>query len=335
MTWAMGYIWSHGVVLFEQAGYEVIIVDNLVNSYISTLEGIEKILGRKPQFYETDLRDLKWLEKIFQEHSFDGVIHFAWLKAVWESCENSLHYFDNNIVWSIRLFECMEKYDVKNLIFSSSATVYNPENFEFGKWVTESGSTWETTNPYGTTKYIIERILRDLTKFSCFKVINLRYFNPVGAHESGYIWEFPDEYPNNLLPYVMKVACKNLEKLHVFGDDYNTVDGTWVRDYIDVCDLVDAHLQAYQSLQWDEKYLYENFNLGTGKWTSVLELVKIAEEMSWQDIPYNVQARRSGDIGEVFCDPSKANQQLWWKAKTPLEDSVRNSWNFMQKVWKR
>jgi len=250
-----GYIGSHWVVAFEQAGYKTVIVDNLVNSTLDALDWIEKILGYRPDFFDIDLRDKDKLEEVFKKYDFDWVIHFAGLKAVWESCEKPLKYFDNNIVWSIKLFECMEKYSVKNIIFSSSATVYKSPFLishhgreETTRWFNESDVTWNTTNPYWTTKFLLEQILIDLSKFSGFNVINLRYFNPVWAHKSWFLWEDPEWIPNNLLPFIMKVASWELDELKVFGDDYETIDGTWVRDYIDVVDLIDGHLKSYEKI---------------------------------------------------------------------------------------
>ena len=332
LTGATGYIGSHTAVEFIEAGYEVIIVDNLANSDASSLKGVEKITWILPKFYECDLRDAEALEEIFKKHDFDCVIHFAGLKAVWESCAKPLEYFDNNIVWTLRLFECMEKYTVKKLIFSSSATVYDPINFISWKWVSESWTTGETTNPYGTTKYLIERIMRDLAAFSEIQIVNLRYFNPIGAHPSWEIGEYPDDYPNNLLPYVMKVACGELPHLNVFWDDYDTPDGTGVRDYIDVCDLSKAHFKAYLSLEWASGWNIEHYNLWTGKGTSVLELIKIASEISWSEIDYKIAQRRAGDIGQVFCDPKKAEEKLWWRADTSTIDSVWNSYKFSKNL---
>lgn len=332
LTWATWYIGSHTAIEFIEAGYEVIIVDNLANSHTNSLTWIEKITWVLPKFYECDLRDTEKIEHIFQKYSFDCVIHFAGLKAVWESCEKPLEYFDNNIIWSLRLFECMKKYWVKKCIFSSSATVYDPINFESWKWVWELWTTGETTNPYGTTKYIIERILRDLAEFSEFQIVNLRYFNPIWAHPSGNIGEYPDEYPNNLLPYVMKVACGELPHLNIFGNDYNTPDGTWVRDYIDVCDLSKAHFKAYFSLEWASAWNIEHYNLWTGRWTSVLELIQIASEIKWSDIAYKITERRAWDIAQVFCYPKKAEEKLWWIAETSIAESVKNSYEFSKKI---
>ena len=345
-----GYIGSHWVVAFEEAGYKTVIVDNLSNSSLKTLDWIEKILGYKPDFFEVDLRStsplapliqgegdnkvnfINWekvekqfsLEEIFEKYDFDWVIHFAWLKAVWESCEKPLEYFDNNLTGSIKLFELMEKFWVKNIVFSSSATVYAPEN---SSPLVETMTTWNTSNPYWRTKFLIENILEDLAKFSWFRVANLRYFNPIWAHPSWEIWEDPAWIPNNLLPFIMKVATEELKQLQVFWNDYNTVDGTWVRDYIDVVDLIEGHLLAYSKLSsW-----FNIYNLWVGKWISVLEMINETEKTIWKKINYKIVERRAWDLAEVYCNPEKANKELNWKAKTSLEESIKNSWKFYNK----
>lgn len=336
ITWWTWYIWSHWVVAFEQAWYKTVIVDNLSNSSIDTLEWIKNILWYKPDFYEVDLRNKQKLEEVFKKYDFDWVLHFAWLKAVWESCEKSLEYFDNNIVWSIKLFELMEKYWVKNIIFSSSATVYDSTNFETGinfRPVSENCQVWNTSNPYWTTKLLIENILKDLSKFSGFNVENLRYFNPVWSHKSWFIWENPEWTPNNLLPFILKVATWELEILNVFWGDYDTIDGTWVRDYIDVVDLIDWHLKAYKKLESNicKNWFFDSFNLWTWKWTSVLEMIEISKKITRKDIKYKIEPRRNWDLAEVYCNPSKAMNELWWKSKTSLEESIKNSWDFYNK----
>lgn len=326
-TW---YIWSHAVVAFEQKWYKCVIVDDLVNSSVETLNSIEKIIWYKPDFFEVDLRDKDKLKEVFSKYNFDWVIHFAWLKAVWESCEKPLEYHDNNIVWSLKLFELMDEFLVKNIIFSSSATVYEASNFVWNKWVSESWTTWNTINPYGTTKFILEQILRDLANYSWFRVMNLRYFNPIWAHMSWLIWENPNWIPNNLLPYIMKVATWELEILSVFWDDYDTIDWTWVRDYIDVVDLIDWHLKAYEKISWED-WFFEIYNLWTGKWTSVLEIIKESEKVIWEKINYKIVWRRSWDLASVFCNPEKAEKELGWKAKISLRESLKNSWKFYNK----
>lgn len=251
ITGGTGYIGSHAVVAFEQAGYQTVIIDNLANSSKDTLYGIEKILWYTPPFYECDIRDIQWLEAIFEKYDFDGVIHFAWLKAVGESCENISTYQDNNVGGSISLFSIMEKFAVRKMIFSSSATVYNTNNTPP---FTEDMSVG-TTNPYGTSKLVIEELLKDYALHAWWDVASLRYFNPIWNHQSGYIGELPNGVPNNLLPYIMQVLLWEREKLTIFGDDYETLDGTGVRDYIDVSDLVDAHLQVYEQIQkWYDVY---------------------------------------------------------------------------------
>ncbi|MDP2090194.1 MAG: UDP-glucose 4-epimerase GalE [Candidatus Gracilibacteria bacterium] len=353
ITGGTGYIGSHGVVAFEQAGYKTVIVDNLSNSSINTLDGIEKILGYKPDFYQIDLRDILSLDELFKKYDFDGVVHFAGLKAVGESCDKPLEYFDNNIVGSLKLFELMNKYDVKNIIFSSSATVYDmsttqdsphPSPLPRGEGIdqlgiSENNATGNTTNPYGTTKYLLEQILIDLSKFSAFKVMNLRYFNPIGAHNSGYLGEDPFGIPNNLLPYIMKVANGELKQLQVFGSDYDTIDGTGVRDYIDVVDLIDGHLKAFEKLithppagtsleKGRNLGQFEVYNLGVGKGVSVLEMISESEKVTGKKIDYKLVDRRPGDVAQVFCDPSKALNELGWNSETSLENSLKNSWKF-------
>ncbi|NVP18031.1 UDP-glucose 4-epimerase GalE [Candidatus Gracilibacteria bacterium] len=334
ITGGIGYIGSHAVVAFEEAGYKTVIVDNLDNSCLSTYRNIGEILGYKPDFYEIDLRDKEKLQEVFKKYSFDGVLHFAGLKAVGESCEKPLHYFDNNIVGSLRLFELMQEYSVKNIIFSSSATVYDGVIYERTDFLgaLESDQTGNTSNPYGTTKFLLENILTDLSKFASFNVINLRYFNPVGAHPSGLIGENPEGLPNNLSPFIMKVAAGELPYLNVFGDDYETIDGSGVRDYIDVVDLIDGHLKAYELLEnLDFSGFIDSFNLGTGKGISVFEMIEASKKATGKDIPFKIAPRRNGDIASVYCNPNKAKNILDWSAKTPLEDSLKNAWKFYNK----
>jgi len=330
ITWWVWYIWAHGVVQFEQAWYKTIIVDNLSNSQLNQIEWIKKILWYIPKFYQIDLKDKQDLEKVFEENKIDWVIHFAWWKAVWESCKKTIDYFQNNITWSINLFELMEKYNVKKIIFSSSATVYNQEIFDKKdfSWAKEKDLIWNTTNPYGTTKYVIEKLLKDLATFLNFSVIILRYFNPVWTHKSWYIWESPKWIPNNLLPYIMKVANWELKYLNVFWDDYDTEDGTWKRDYIDVNDLIFWHIKAYEKIKNINDWFFEIYNLWTWKSISVLEMIKIAEKITWQKIPYKIAAKRQWDLANVYCNPQKAEKELNWKATTSLEESLKNAWKF-------
>jgi len=263
LTWATWYIGSHWAVALLEKWYNVIIVDNLSNSSKKIIKKINEVVDNSPllqrrgargevKFYEIDLRNKEKLEKVFIENEIDSVIHFAWAKAVWESCEKPFYYYENNIVWSLNLFELMDKFGVKNIIFSSSATVYMPDT---KAPITEDTNTWNTTNPYWTTKLIIENLLRDLSNHKWFNVVNLRYFNPVWAHKSWLIWEDPNDIPNNLLPYIMKVANWELEEIHVFGNDYPTKDGTWERDYIHVLDLIDWHIKALEYIKINPQYI--------------------------------------------------------------------------------
>lgn len=293
ITGGTGYIGSHAVVAFEQAGYQTVTIDNLSNSSLDAFDGVEKILGYRPRFHRGDIRDGDFLREVFSEYAFDGVIHFAGLKAVGESCEKPILYHSNNVGGSIELFRVMEEFGVRNIVFSSSATVYHPEN--------QSPLTEDmrlgTTNTYGTTKLVIEKLLEDLARDAHWSVIALRYFNPIGAHPTGYIGELPNGIPNNLLPYIMDVAIGKREKVWVYGDDYDTRDGTGVRDYIDVCDLVEAHISAYRHLASG----YTPINIGTGKGTSVLEMIDMVQSVTRQTIPYEIASRRSGDIAQCFA----------------------------------
>lgn len=326
ITWWAGYIGSHAVVLFEEAGYKTVIVDNLSNASEESLLGIEKTLGYMPDFFKIDLRDSVRLQEVFSLYHFEWVLHFAGLKAVGESCNNPLEYFDNNIIWTLELLKTMEKNNVKNIIFSSSATVYNI-------WNTlpyiESQGTGETSNTYSSTKYLIEKILFDVSRFSQFNVMNLRYFNPIWSDPRGYIWENPVWVPNNLLPYIMKVVLGELEYLQVFWNDYSTPDGTGVRDYVDVVDLVRWHILAYEKLIANGKHwYYDSFNLWTWRGVSVLEMIHIAENGVDNKIDYRIVGRRKGDIAEMYCSPDKAYKELWWKSETDISTSVENSWRF-------
>ena len=332
ITWWAWYIWSHTVVELVNAWYKVVIVDNFSNSSNKSLDWIFQITWVKPDFYEIDLLNKIELKKVFEKYNFDWVLHFAWLKAVWESTIKPLEYFDNNITWSLRLFELMQEFEVKNIIFSSSATVYKAKELT-NEWYNELDLTWWTTNPYWTTKFLLENILLDLSKFLWFNVVNLRYFNPIWAHNSGLIWEDPNGIPNNLLPYIMKVATWELKSVWVFWDDYETIDWTWVRDYIDVVDLAFWHVKAYEFLEKNktEKWFFEIFNLWTWVWVSVLEMIKNSEIASNVKINYEIKPRRAWDLAEVYCNPNKAKQILNWQAETKLIDSLKNSWKFYNK----
>lgn len=327
VTGGAGYIGSHTVIELINAGHSVVVVDNLVNASRVALQRVEQIVGRTVPFYETDIRDRKGMEHVFAENSFDCVIHFAGLKAVGESVQKPLEYYDNNITGTLVLLDVMRSSGCKNIIFSSSATVYgNPAVVP----ITESCPKGSCTNPYGHTKSMLEEILRDLhVADPDWNVVLLRYFNPIGAHASGLIGENPSGVPNNLMPYITQVAVGRLHELHVFGDDYPTHDGTGVRDYIHVVDLAKGHVKALQAIA--DKCGVEVYNLGTGIGYSVLDLVHAFEKATGINIPYVVDPRRAGDIASCYSDPSKAWTQLGWKAEHGIEDMCRDSWNWQRR----
>lgn len=329
LTWATWYIGSHTSVEFLEKWYKVIILDNLYNSDISTLKNIEKITWFLPKFYEIDLRNKSDIKKVFEENKIDAVIHFAWLKAVWESCEKPFLYYENNILWSLNLFEIMDDFWVKDIIFSSSATVYDSKREKAP--FSEDYVTWNTTNPYWTTKFILENILRDLSNYKDFRVINLRYFNPIWAHKSWLLGENPNDIPNNLLPYVMKVVFKELEYLRVFWDDYNTKDWSWERDYIHVLDLAESHLKAFEFMEKNSWKIYEEINIWTWKSTSVFEIIKLTEEIIWEKLPYKILERRAWDIDILCCIPEKAKKLLDWKANYSVKEAIEDQYNFVKK----
>lgn len=325
----LGYIGSHTALVFLEQGYDVIILDNCSNSSVWVLETLEKLSGKKPQFYNCDLRNKKEVELIFWENYIDAVIHFAGAKAVGESCENPFYYYENNIIGSLNLFGAMEKYNVKNIVFSSSANIYGHV------WISpfrEDASTGETSNPYGTSKYIIERLLRDLFLQKSFKVVSLRYFNPIWAHSSWLLGEHANQKLGNILPFILRVAKGEQERIEVYGNNYDTVDGTGVRDYIHVMDLAQGHKKAFEYLENSStSWFFEAINLGTGKGTSVLELIHIVEQETQRDIPYVIWPRREIDIATAYCSPQKAKQLLWWQAHYSVKQAVMDSWNFIQK----
>lgn len=325
VTGGAGYIGSHTVVELLEFGHEVIVVDNLSNSKKEALDRVEEITGKKLHFYETDLLNRREIENIFSSHSIDAVIHFAGYKAVGESVAKPIEYYHNNITSTIILCDVMKNYDVRDIVFSSSATVYgDPEKVPI-----KEDSPVTAINPYGRTKLFIEHILRDLhVSDKEWNIALLRYFNPVGAHESGRIGEDPNDIPNNLMPYITQVAVGKLEKLSVFGDDYPTHDGTGVRDYIHVVDLADGHLKALNKLQENPGVV--TYNLGTGEGYSVLDVVKAFEEASGQDIPYEITGRRPGDVASCYADPTKAEKELGWKAERGLLDMCRDSWRWQE-----
>jgi len=323
ITGGTGYIGSHTVVELLNLDYEIVIVDNLSNSSTLVLDRIKSITGKMPVFIKADICDRQAMSAVFKDHKIDSVIHFAGLKAVGESNEIPLSYYRNNVAGSINLFEVMAENNVKNLVFSSSATVYGDKNTSP---LDESMPT-SATNPYGQTKLMVEHILFDLAKSdNNWSIACLRYFNPIGAHDSGLIGENPNGVPNNLLPYVSQVAVGKLEKLQVFGDDYDTIDGTGVRDYIHVVDLAVGHVKAVANL--DKIKGCQPINLGTGNGTSVLEIVNTFKNVSAQEIPYVISPRREGDIGTVYADASIANELLSWEAKRNLSTMIEDTWRW-------
>ena len=324
ITGGAGYIGSHTCVELLNSGHEVVVVDNLANSKAAALERVKEITGKDFSFCKADLLDREALEKVFAGERPDGVIHFAGLKAVGESVAKPLEYYHNNIVGTINLLEMMRKYDAKRLVFSSSATVYgDPASVP----ITEDFPL-SATNPYGRTKLMIEDILRDLYRSDdSWSIVLLRYFNPVGAHESGRIGEDPAGIPNNLMPYISQVAAGKLKRLRVFGNDYPTPDGTGVRDYIHVVDLAKGHIAALKKLSANGIYTY---NLGTGRGYSVLDAVKAFEKANGLEIPYDVVERRPGDIAECYADPALAEKELGWHAEKDLVDMCRDAWNWQK-----
>lgn len=323
-----GYIGSHTAIELLNAGKEIIIIDNFSNSKPEVLDKIKKITGKNFKFYKLDYLNKEELEKVFQENKIDAVLNFAGYKAVGESVKKPIEYYTNNISGCLVLLDVMKKYGVKKFIFSSSATVYgDPEEIP----ITEECKTGGTTNPYGTTKLFIEQILKDIyASDNTWDICILRYFNPVGAHGSGLIGEEPQGIPNNLMPYVVRVAAGILPELSVFGNDYNTPDGTGVRDYIHVVDLAKGHVCALNKLDKEEKGLYI-YNLGTGTGYSVLDMVKAFEKSTGKKVPYKIAPRRDGDIATCYAKPDKAEKELGWKANKTLEDMCRDSWNYIEK----
>ncbi len=325
VTGGAGYIGSHTAVELLNRGYEVVIADNLVNSCIESIARIEKITGKKVSFYETDITDEVTMNKIFHENDIEAVIHFAGLKAVGESVQMPLKYYKNNIGCTINLLNVMAKNGVKKIVFSSSATVYgDPERLPI-----DEDCALRTTNPYGSTKLIIENMLKELfTSDNSWNIIILRYFNPVGAHESGLIGEDPVGIPNNLTPYIAQVAAGKLAQLRIFGNDYPTPDGTGVRDYIHVIDLAKGHIHAIDKVNSAGVHIY---NLGTGKGLSVLEVVQAFEKASGVKIPYTIMPRRAGDIAACYAAADKAKRELDWKAELGIEEMCGSLWNWQSK----
>ena len=323
VTGGAGYIGSHACVELLKAGYEVVVIDNLSNSKEESIKRIQEIAGKAVKFYKADLLDREALENIFNEQHIDSVMHFAGLKAVGESVSIPLKYYYNNITGTLILCEVMKKHGVKNLVFSSSATVYGDPHMV----PISEDFPLSATNPYGRTKLMIEEILRDMYKAdSDWNIAILRYFNPVGAHSSGKIGEDPNGIPNNLVPYITQVAIGKLKELKVYGNDYATPDGTGVRDYIHVVDLALGHLKALEKLE--AKPGIVTYNLGTGKGFSVLEMVKAFSKASGREISYKVTGRRPGDIAQCYADPSKAASELGWSAERTIEQMCADSWRW-------
>ena len=326
VTGGIGYIGSHTCVELLKQGMEVVVFDNLYNAKIDVVDKIKEITGKEITFYQADMRDKESMRPIFEENKIDAVIHFAGLKAVGESVEKPLLYYQNNITGTLNLCELMKEYDCKKMIFSSSATVYGaPKTVPI-----KEDFPLHTTNPYGTTKLMLEQILTDFCKADPdWHVILLRYFNPIGAHESGLIGESPNGIPNNLMPYITQVAIGKLPYLRVFGDDYDTPDGTGVRDYIHVVDLAKGHVNAVEAIM--QKSGVSIYNLGTGIGYSVLDIVKAFEKANGITIPYQIQGRRAGDIAVCYANAQKAYEELGWKAEYHLERMCKDAWHFVQK----
>lgn len=325
ITGGAGYIGSHTCIELQFAGYDIVVIDNLDNSNSESLNRVEKITGKPVKFYKDDVRDKDALRKIFSENKIEAVIHFAGLKAVGESVKKPMMYYDNNLISTISLIEVMTEFNVKKIVFSSSATVYGVAT----EMPLVEGMPLGAINPYGRTKYFIEEILNDLyVSDNEWSIALLRYFNPIGAHKSGTIGEDPKGIPNNLMPYIAQVAVGKLEKLHIFGNDYKTVDGTGVRDYIHVVDLAKGHVKA---IDWSlENKGCEPFNLGTGNGTSVLQLRDAFVKASGVDIPYVIDPRRPGDPDEVYANAEKANNILGWNAELDIEAMCEDTWRWQK-----
>ena len=326
VTGGAGYIGSHTIVELLRAGHDAVVVDNLSNSSEKSLQRVEQITGKPVPFYRVDIRDRAGLDEVLEQHAIDCCIHFAGLKAVGESVQKPWEYYENNIGGTLVLVDALKRHGCKNIIFSSSATVYGDPAFVP---ITEDCPKGTCTNPYGWTKWMIEQILTDIHQADeAWNVVLLRYFNPIGAHSSGLIGENPNGIPNNLMPYITQVAVGKLEKLHVFGDDYDTPDGTGVRDYIHVVDLARGHVAALGAIA--AHCGVEVYNLGTGKGYSVLEMVRAFEEENGVEIPYVIDPRRSGDIAMCYSAPGKALAELGWKAEYGIKEMVRDAWNWQK-----
>lgn len=321
-----GYIASHTIIELDKAGHSVVVVDNFVNSQPEAIYRVEKLIGKQIKYYDADVRDAEAMTTVFKENKIDAVIHFAGLKAVGESVAKPLEYYHNNMTGTFILMDVMRNNGCKNIIFSSSATVYgDPAIIP----ITEECPKGQCTNPYGQTKSMLEQVMMDVQKADPeWNVVLLRYFNPIGAHPSGTIGENPNGIPNNLMPYITQVAVGKRKELGVFGNDYDTPDGTGVRDYIHVCDLASGHVAALQAIE--KKCGLAIYNLGTGHGYSVLDVVKAFIKVNGVDVPYSIKPRRPGDIATCYCNPAKAKAELGWEAKYGIEEMCRDSWNFQK-----
>ena len=330
ITGGAGYIGSHTLIELHNAGYDFIVYDNLSNSSLKSLNAVEKIINKSITFIEGDIRDKKSLQKLFSKYDIDSVIHFAGLKAVGESVSNPIEYYDNNVNGTLVLLSVMKEYKCKKIVFSSSATVYNEVDSKSYTPLKENFPTGNTTNPYGASKYFIERMLDDVyVSDNTFKIVILRYFNPVGAHESGTIGEDPNGIPNNLMPFISQTAVGKRDCLSIFGGDYDTKDGTGVRDYIHVVDLANAHIKAINYINSNQFNIkHSKFNIATGQGYSVLDMVKAFSKASNKEIPYKIVSRRVGDIAKCYADPSYAKEILNWESKRTIEDMCVDSWNW-------
>ena len=327
LTGGAGYIGSHTIIELDKAGHSVVVVDSLVNSNPESLRRVAKIIGKEIPFYKVDVRDKEALSKVFDENKFDAVIHFAGLKAVGESVSKPLEYYHNNMTGTFILLDVMRQYGCKNIIFSSSATVYGEPAIIP---ITEECPKGHCTNPYGQTKSMLEEVLMDVQKADPeWNVVLLRYFNPIGAHQSGMIGENPNGIPNNLMPYITQTAVGIRKELGIFGNDYDTPDGTGVRDYIHVCDLASGHVTALKAIE--RKCGLAIYNLGTGHGYSVLDVVKAFEKVNGVNVPYSIKPRRPGDIATCYCNPAKAKAELGWEAQYGIEEMCRDSWNWQKK----
>ncbi len=340
LTWWLWFVWSHTAVVFGQAGYELVIIDNLSNSHLDVLAKIEELSGVKPSFYDADLRNLDELKKIFEEHhDVDGVIHLAAKKYIWESCQEPFLYYENNISWSINLCKAMIATKVKrNIVFSSTWAIYDAKNNLPPYAETDR---LDPSNPYASSKLIMERIFKDMSMQKQFNNIILRYFNPIGAHHSGILWENPKWIPSNLVPFVYKVIQWEIDELKIFGNDYDTKDGTGVRDYIHIMDVAEAHLLAFQYLnefnkyQWEKKsfdqWLYDIFNIWTGEWVSVKEIIALVERVTEKKVPFKTTKRRPWDVDTSIANPQKAKQVLGRQAKRSVYQALEDGRRYIYK----